>query len=231
MRVWDEALPYLLSRNFVVRMDARGHGKSEAPDEDYSLSLLADDALAVMDAAGLKSAAVCGLSLGGMIAMALALKAPARVSSLVLACTSAQMDAGAWQERINLVRRGGMEGICDLAMARFFSPDFAGQAVVAAIRDGFLATNPIGYIGCCAAIRDMALLSCLSAIKAPTLMVAGAKDVSTPYQAHGEKIFAAIKNAKVATLDAAHLAPVESPQAFADALHRFLFRSGAPDPA
>jgi len=222
MQVWDETLPYL-SRNSVVRMDARGHGKSEASAEEYSLSMLAEDALAVLDAAGLASAAICGLSLGGMIAMRLALKAPARISSLVLVCTSAKMDAAVWQERIDRIKQGGMDSICDIAMSRFFSPDFvqARSDVVTKIRAEFLATNPVGYTGCCAAIRDMSLLPDLSAIKMPTLIIAGAKDVSTPYGSHGEKIFAAIKNANVATLDTAHLAPVEAPQAFSDALNRF----------
>ena len=230
MQVWDEALPDLLGRNSVVRMDARGHGKSEASGEEYSLSVLAEDALAVLDAAGLASAAICGLSLGGMIAMRLALKAPARISSLVLVCTSAQMDAAVWQERIDRIKQGGMGSICDIAMSRFFSSDFvhARPEVAAKIRAGFLETNPAGYAGCCAAIRDMSLLPDLSAIEIPTLVITGAKDVSTPYGSHGEKIFTAIRNAHVATLDAAHLAPVEAPHAFSEALARFFsdIRSG-----
>ena len=76
--LYDAAVPHLLSDVRVLRIDSRGHGASDAPDGDYSLDLLAGDVLSVMDAAGVETAAVCGTSLGGMVAMTLALKAPAR---------------------------------------------------------------------------------------------------------------------------------------------------------
>ena len=127
LAMWDRALPHLLPDFRVLRMDARGHGASQAKAGDYTLDTLADDALAVMDAAGVTRAAVCGLSLGGMIAMALALRAPQRVSALVLACTSAQMDRDAWQARADTVRAKGLSAIADMAMQRFFADAFRAQ--------------------------------------------------------------------------------------------------------
>src|SRR5690242_6725205 len=82
LNLWDRAMPYLTRQLQVLRMDLRGHGASDVQAGDRSLQTLAADALAVMDAAGVSDAAICGLSLGGMIAMALAVAAPARVTAL-----------------------------------------------------------------------------------------------------------------------------------------------------
>ncbi len=224
MGLWSAALPRLLTAFQIVRMDTRGHGASDAPDGDYSLSMLAEDVLAVMDAAGIGRAAVAGASLGGMIAMELALTAPERLSALALICTSAAMDSAAWSDRIVQVRAGGTAAIADLAMGRFLSPGFAcaNPAVEQSIRRGLLEMADAGYAGCGCAIRDMALIDRLPTLNLPTLIVAGDRDTSTPFKGHGEHLAAAIPDARVAHLDAAHLAPVEAPGALADLLIRFL---------
>ena len=135
MALWDRAMPFLLRDFRTLRMDARGHGASDAPGGDYAMAELASDVAAVMDAAGIGSAVVAGVSLGGMIAMELALAAPARVSALALICTSAQMERAAWEERIAKVRAGGTAAIADLAMDRFLSPKFAAAHPVAGLVD------------------------------------------------------------------------------------------------
>src|SRR6185312_13200951 len=160
------------------------HGQSDSPPGDYALDQIAADVVAVLDAAGVEKAAVCGLSLGGMTAMTLALNAPERVSSLILACTSAQVDWDAWNTRVLTVRSQGLEVIVDAIMARFFSEHFRRDhaAEVSVIRAQFLGLDPQGYAGCCAAIRDMALLGKISAIQKPTLVIAGEEDVATPFE-------------------------------------------------
>lgn len=224
MGLWDAVVPLLTPQFRVLRMDARGHGASDAPAGDYSLDLLAGDALAVMDAAGIETAAVCGLSLGGMVAMTLALNAPKRVSALVCACTSARMDPDIWRARIETVRAHGTAAIAEAALQRFFAPDFAlaHPDVVATARTALLAMSADGYAGCAAAIRDMDLADRLAAIAAPTLVISGAKDVSTPFEGHGALIAAAISGARTVTLDTAHLACVEAPGALAGAVRNFL---------
>src|SRR5215469_11562141 len=104
LSLWDAAAPHLLIAFRLLRLDTRGHGASDAPAGDYSLSTLADDVAAVMDAAGVDRAAVAGVSLGGMVAMELALRYPERVAALALVCTSATMDKVAWSDRIAKVR-------------------------------------------------------------------------------------------------------------------------------
>ncbi len=227
MGLYDAAAPLLLADFRLLRIDTRGHGASDAPAGDYTLDLLAGDVLAAMDAAGLATASVCGVSLGGMIAMALALKAPERVEGLVLACTSAAMDVAAWSARIATVRAEGLAAIAEMALGRFFSEPFRSQhpATVETVRAGLLAMSADGYSGCGAAIRDMDLLSRVSAITAPTLVIGGLKDVSTPFAGHGDQIVAAIPNASSAMLDTAHLPCLENPNAFAGAVRGFLART------
>jgi 3-oxoadipate enol-lactonase/4-carboxymuconolactone decarboxylase len=226
LSLWDAVMPHL--KDFrVLRMDMRGHGQSESPTGDYSLDQLAADAICVLDAAGVHKAAICGLSLGGMTAMTLALDAPARVSALILACTSAQMDPDVWNMRIAAVRSQGMTAVVDAVMARFFSDEFGRDHAqeVEAIRDRFLRLNPEGYAGCCAAIRDMTLLDRIARIAAPTLIVAGSEDIATPFEGHGSEILKRIPGAQLETMPAAHIAPVEMPDAFAAIVTAFL--SGA----
>lgn len=223
MDLWDAVLPMLRPRFGVLRIDTRGHGASDAPEGDYSLDLLAQDTLAVMDEAGVHSAVLAGVSLGGMIAMEAALRAPSRINALALVCTSATMARAAWDERVRRVRAEGVGAIVDLAMSRFLSPSFiaARPDVAATVRRGLLAMAPAGYAGCAAAIRDMALIERLGAIRAPTLVVTGAHDASTPLEPHGRALLAAIPGARHIALEAAHLAPLDAPEAMAEALLAF----------
>ena len=224
MALWDTSVPHLLPAFRLLRIDTRGHGASDAPAGDYTLAMLADDVVAVMDAAGVTNAAIAGVSLGGMIAMELALRHPARVTALALICTSATMDAAAWQARIAKVRTEGTVAIADLVMGRFLSPKFAETHVGAtqSVRAGLIAMADDGYAGCGAAIRDMAVIERLPGIAVPTLVVAGNRDTSTPFAGHGEHIAAAIPGATIVHLDAAHLAPIETPAALAATVRAFL---------
>jgi len=220
MGMWDRAIPYLVETFHVIRMDTRGHGASDAPDADYSLELLAKDVLAVMDAAGLDRAIIAGVSLGGMIAMELALLAPERVAGLGLICTTATEYTEMWTNRVATVRAEGMQAIVDAVMPRFLSAEFIATqpAQARTIRDAFLGTPPLGYAGAGAAIRDMAVMERLGGIRAPTLVVIGSRDVSTPLAGNGEHLIARIPGARTTTIDAPHIAPVEAPEALAQAL-------------
>ncbi|ADG10813.1 3-oxoadipate enol-lactonase [Caulobacter segnis] len=224
LSLYDPVVPLLTPDFLVIRLDTRGHGASDAPAGDYSLDLLADDVLAVMDAAGVDKASLCGTSLGGMIAMTLAAKAPERVEALILACTSPAMDPSTWDQRLALIRAEGMGAIVEAVMGRFFSDAFRAQhpEVVETVRVGMRAQSVDGYAGCGAAIRDMALLERLPAIVAPALVVTGAKDLATPYDGHGERIVAAVTGARHVEIGGAHLPSLEAPTALAGAVRDFL---------
>jgi 3-oxoadipate enol-lactonase/4-carboxymuconolactone decarboxylase len=221
MDLWDAVLPHLRDRFALLRIDTRGHGASAAEPGDFSMAMLADDVLAVADHAGLASFAVAGVSLGGMIGMELALRAPTRVTKLAPVCTSATMDSASWNDRIAKVRGEGMAAIADLAMGRFLS-DAGEPAIYETVRRQLLTMDAQGYAGCGAAIRDMDLAERIGAIAAPTLVVTGTRDTSTPFEGHGEHLVARIPGAAHVALEAAHLAPLEAPQALAAALASFL---------
>ncbi|KQN04014.1 3-oxoadipate enol-lactonase [Sphingomonas sp. Leaf25] len=223
LSLWDRTVPLLLPAFRLLRIDTRGAGGSDAPDGDYSLSMLADDVVGVMDDAGIARAAVAGVSLGGMVAMQLALDHADRVSALALICTSATMDPAAWQTRIDTVRAQGTAAIAAMAVGRFLSSGFAARhsGIAETLRDGIVRQADAGYAGAGAAIRDMALAGRIAAIAVPTLVVTAMLDVSTPYAGHGEHLLT-IPGARHVGIEGAHLPPIEAPAALASALRGFL---------
>ncbi|MHC5797130.1 alpha/beta fold hydrolase [Lacisediminihabitans sp. FW035] len=214
MGLWDATMPHLLSDFQVLRIDTRGHGASNTAADDFSLSLLAQDVRRVMDDADVDRAVIAGVSLGGMIAMELALDSPDRVAALALICTSAEMDATMWADRVTQVREGGMAGVADVAASRFLSPEFIAlhPDTASRLHRALLTMNPAGYVGAAAAIRDMTLLDRLDQICVPTVVIAGSRDVSTPLDEHGALIASRISGARTILIDSAHLAPIEAPE-------------------
>ncbi len=223
LHLWDRVMPHLDGYR-VVRMDTRGHGQSDAPVGDYSLEMLAQDVLVVLDDAGLERVAIAGVSLGGMIAMELAFDHPERVAALLPICTSAKMDSAAWAARVATVRAGGTEAILELAMSRFLSPSFmqSEPEIAAQVADGLWRMADAGYAGCAAAIRDMDIYWRLGTLRLPTLVIAGDRDTSTPFETHGAHIMETIAGARATILHAAHLAPLEAPAELAAAITGFL---------
>src|SRR3546814_2617781 len=104
----DQVGPLLGDSFRVLRMDTRGHGASDAPEGDYTIAELAADALCVLAAAGARTASVCGLSLGGMTALQLALAAPESISEVTACTTSAQVPPQPWTDRAAIVPQAGM---------------------------------------------------------------------------------------------------------------------------
>jgi len=105
-------------------------------------------------------------------------------------------------------------------MGRFFSSP--GHPSADSIRTVLLATDPAGYAGCCAAIRDMDHRPLLSSIATPTLVIGGDNDVSTPWTGHGEVLASQIPGARAAKIAAAHLSNLERPSTFTNAILEFL---------
>jgi len=231
--MWDLQVPALLRHFQVLRLDLRGHGASDAPAGDYTIAQLGRDVLAAVDAAGRASFAYCGLSIGGMIGQWLGAHAADRIDRLVLANTSPRMaDPALFETRRFTVLEHGMAAIVEAAMQRCFSARTLASANPAAesMRNVLLATNPVGYAGCCAAIRDMDHRPLLGSIKIPVLVIAGDDDASTPWAGHGEVLAHEIEGARVVHLPATHLSNVERPSSFCAALFDFLLPASVVDP-
>jgi 3-oxoadipate enol-lactonase len=224
MDLWADQAKRLKQTFRVIRYDTRGHGGSAAPAGDYTLDELGEDALRVLDAVGADTAHVCGISLGGLTAMWLAIYQPSRVRSLVLADTAARVGtAERWNDRIAKARAEGMAAIADLNMPNWFTPAFRERnpETVARFHDMVASCSREGYIGCCAALRDADLRPIIKGVRAPTLVIAGEQDPSTTV-ADAEFIAREIPGATLVTLPAAHLANVECVGLFSQHLESFL---------
>jgi len=216
LRMWDAQRP-LARRLRLVAFDHRGHGGSPVPPAPYEIADLGRDVLALMDRLGIERASFCGLSIGGMVGMWLAIHAPERIDRLVLLCTSAHLPpASAWRERAETVlRAGSVEPVADQVLERWLTPAFAERHPDVRLRlRSMLTTTPAeGYAGCCRAIERMDLRELLPRISARTLLVSGSEDPATPPE-HQRLIADAVPGARLETVrPAAHLAAVERPEA------------------
>ena len=219
--MWDDNVPALSERFRLLRYDTRGHGASPAPEGPYSMDELGADVLALLDRLELERVSFCGLSIGGMIGMWCASEQPQRFDRLVLCCTVPHFPPPElWNERIETVRAQGIEPMVEPALERWLPADVRAARPEAEehLRALIRSTPAEGYAGCCEAIRDMDLRDRLAAIEAPTLVVAGSQDPSTP----AEKVRAiadAVAGARYLELEgAAHIANISRPEDFSRAV-------------
>lgn len=199
----------------VITFDHRGHGGSPAPPGPYSIEEMGRDVLALIDRLDLERVSYCGLSIGGMVGIWLAEKAPERLDKLILLCTSAYAPpASAWTDRAEAVRAAGTtEVVADAVVARWFTPRWAEehQSTVARHRAMIANTDAVGYAASCEALASMDLREGLGSITAPTLVIGGADDLALPPE-HQRLIAASIPGARLEILDdAAHVASAQHP--------------------
>jgi 3-oxoadipate enol-lactonase len=228
LRMWDAQAAPLAEQLRVLRFDTRGHGDSPVPPGPYSLAELGGDLLGLLDRLAIERASICGVSLGGAIAMWTAAHAPERVERLAVCFSSAWFGpAPEWLARAALVREQGTESVADAVVGRWFTDALRREhpRVVARMRATIAATPAEGYAGCCEAMAGIDLREQLGAIGAPTLVVSGSEDPATPPE-HGRAIAAAIPGARFVELaGAAHLGNIERPEQFNRALLEHLGRA------
>ena len=223
LEMWQPQLERLADRCRIVRYDTRGHGESAVEPGPYSIDDLGGDAIALLDHLGIEKAHFCGLSMGGVIGQWLGIHAPGRLHSLVLASTAAKIGTvESWNARIATVEREGLGAVIPGTLERWFTADFRSrhEDVVQHVEALLRKTQPEGYLGCCAAIRDADFRSAAATIAVPTLLLAGSHDpviTSTDMRS----LAASIAGAKYVELDAAHLSSVETAGEFTAALQSF----------
>jgi 3-oxoadipate enol-lactonase len=213
LAMWQPQLAALGERFAVACYDHRGHGGSPVLAGPYTIDELGADVLGLLDRLALERVSYCGLSLGGMVGMWLAINAPARIERLVLIGTSAHLPpAEGWTQRAATVRDAGSpEAVADAVITRWFTEPFRREHpdVVAHHRAMIAGTSAEGYAGCCEAIAAMDLRSGLARISAPTLVIGAEQDPATPPE-HARTIAAGISAARLEILDrGAHLSSVE----------------------
>jgi 3-oxoadipate enol-lactonase len=220
--IWAAQVPVLREHFRLLRFELRGHGgpggRSAAPPGPYSIAELGTDVLGLMRDHGVTTAAYCGISIGGMIGLWLAANAPERISSLVVCCAAItpMPSRQAWLDRAALARSAGLDAISEMLPPRWFTADFIARqpAAVSAVMDMLLSTDPQGYAGCAEAIAGLdldPLAPALGAIRAPTLVLAGAEDpAAPPWQ--GARTALGIAGSRLTVIrGTSHLAPYQTP--------------------
>jgi 3-oxoadipate enol-lactonase/4-carboxymuconolactone decarboxylase len=208
LQMWDPQAEALAKRYRVIRMDMRGHGLTEATPGPYTMAMLAQDALALLDSLGIRQTHVGGVSIGGRIALQMAAMAPDRVLSLMPCDTALEFGpAETWQQRIDAVTAGGMAAVAEGVMDRWVLDKSLASSK--GLRRMLLSTDPVGYAGCGAALRDCRADDVLGRIKCPTTVIVGDRDVATPPSA-ARAIQAAIPDSHLVTIaEAAHIPNLE----------------------
>ena len=213
----------------TIAYDFQGHGGSPYNRGYSGMAGLADEAVALLDALQIKRCLFAGISMGGMVGLHLALKAPDRLTGLILADTAGGFDASgrsAWAERMNQVKTGGLAPLVDTMMSRWFTDGFRTRHpdIVAPIARQLATTQIPGYLDACVAIRDHDLRHRLTEIRTPTLVLCGELDPSTPLPL-SEALAKGIPGATLTVLPGVnHLPCIESPAAFNRAMGNFVTR-------
>jgi 3-oxoadipate enol-lactonase len=222
--MWDAQIPDLTKTYRVLRYDTRGHGQSEVTPGSYTFEQLARDVLALADSLNIEKFSFCGLSMGGVTGLWIALHAAQRLHKLVLCSTGAKIGTDdAWNTRIEAVRKAGTKSIAAATMERWFTASFRQREpqTVQRIQQTLENTNTEGYIACCEALRDTDLREEVSGVRTPTLVISATHDPAAP-PPEGKFLAKQIPGASYIELDAAHLANIEQPKQFTQEVSDFL---------
>lgn len=223
--MWDPQMSVLTEAFRVLRYDTRGHGASDAPPGPYTIQLLAEDAVALLDALGIDKVHFAGLSMGGMIGQFLGAHYPERISSLLLCDTASEMPTlEMWNDRISTAQSQGITGLLDGTLKRWFTAPFLtnDKAAVEKVAEMIRTTGVQGYVGCASAVRDMSQTAILSRITAPTIIIVGESDPACTVE-QSRVLEAHIDGAQLVILgEASHLSNIEQTEAFNAAMMTFL---------
>jgi 3-oxoadipate enol-lactonase len=218
--MWLPQLPTLLFRWRVLRFDHPGHGESPIWPAPVTVSAIGQAVIDLLQNLDCHKVSFCGLSLGGAVAQWLGANAPERIERLILCCTAASFAADVYRQRAVAVREQGIRPLAGSIVDRWFAESFRRREpeVVESYRAMLESIPAEGYAGCCEAVARFDGHAMLGRIRAPTLVIAGAKDIAVPME-RSQALSAGIAGARLQIVpDAAHLANVEQPEAVAAAI-------------
>jgi 3-oxoadipate enol-lactonase len=225
--MWHRTRDVLAAKCRVITFDNRGVGRSDVPPGPYPIAAMAADAAAVLDAAGVNSAHLYGISMGGMIAQEFTLQYPARVKSLILGCTAAGGPAAVQPapEVLQVLMRRGMKPEEAIeAIDPFIYDPHTSPELLAEDRKLRIEWYPTadGYIAQLQGILEWEAYSRLPQIAAPTLVLHGESDQLVP-PGNGKLVADRIPNAKLLMIPgASHIFPTDQPKMADQAVLTFL---------
>jgi 3-oxoadipate enol-lactonase len=225
LHMWDEVLPQLRQHFDVIRYDQRGHGKSEPVTEGYGVAELGADVIGILDNAGVDKAYFCGVSMGGQTGLWLAANQPERFHGVIVSNTAPKIGAAdSWNTRIETVNSQGIAPIADAVAGGWVSAQLreSDPELFASLRDGMLLTTDAGsYAFACGAVRDCDLTEQIAGIAVPLLAIGGTHDGPTPAAVTRATIADVVPGASFVEVPAAHVSPIEAPDAYARAVIDF----------
>ncbi len=225
-RDWERQIPYFSKNYRVITYDVRGHGQTDKPAGPYGIPLFAQDTAEFMKILNIESAHVVGISMGGMIALQLAVNAPERIRSLVVVNTGAELIVRSFREflmvlqRKLIVRLLGMQKMGEILSGRLF-PDPEHEELRKIFVEHWAENDPRAYRDSMQALLGWSVTDKLGFIPCPTLIVSADNDY-TPVEVK-EAIVAKMPNAKLVVIPNSHHAvPVERPEEFNRIVGEFL---------
>ena len=231
--MWKPQLDFFSRTHRCIAPDLRGHGETTYVGEplgpgQVSMSLLAEDASALLVALNIAQATVCGLSLGGYVSFALWRQSPGRISKLILADTKAAPDNAEQKanrmKQADLAKAEGMRPLADAMVPRLIAPQHEHTDLDAAVRQMIHGTRAAEVVPTLHALADRPdSQPTLATLHVPTLIVVGEQDALTPVK-DAELMQKGIGplSRLVAIPAAGHLSNLEQPAAFNEAVQRFL---------
>jgi 3-oxoadipate enol-lactonase/4-carboxymuconolactone decarboxylase len=228
LTMWDELVPYLLPYFRVLQYDTRGHGKSELTDGPYTIEMLGQDIIDLLDDLNIEKVSFCGLSMGGLIGQWLGINHPERLHKLIISNTDSKIGTvEGWNERIKTINKQGMLSIVEGTMEKWFTKGFrkTNPSRVAEMAQVFLENIKTGYTACCAAISAADFSTDIKKITLETLIITGNEDSVTTV-AQAKVMQKEIKTAKLKVFHARHLPSTELPQYYAETLINFIVGEG-----
>ncbi len=224
-RIWRDVVVRLAGEARIITYDKRGHGLSGIGNAPYAMSDHIADLAGLLDHLQIQNAVICGVSVGGMIALGLADSRPDLVSKLVLCDTAHKIGTpDFWNERIARIEAEGIGGMAASILERWFTPSFRApdNADFAGYRH-MLERQPLaGYTGTCAALRDADLTAAALKLAVPALCLVGDQDGSTPPDLV-KSMADLIPGSKFEIInDAGHLPSIEQPEILAGLVKQFL---------
>lgn len=227
--MWDQQVETLSARYRCIAYDFLGHGGSPVGPDGYSLEDEAENLHALMAQWGASPAHLVGLSMGGMVALRLALAHPQDVRSLAILDASAEGElperAPLYEQLAATAKAQGPQTVADPVVGFMFSRDFVQSQPekVEAYKRGFGSLDMEGLERATKAVsRRTNVLGRIPQIAVPTLVIVGSEDVSTTPD-RSEHIVGAIRGARLETVaGAAHMTAVEQPERISELLSAFL---------
>ncbi len=227
--MWAPQMMALPQEYRAVSFDVRGHGESDIADGQYSIEMFTDDLISLLDHLSIREAVLCGLSMGGYVALRTIERNPDRVRALILCDTRSEADSNEAKVKragqAKAVKTQGVKPFAESFVKAVFAPETFRQnpKVIASIQSVIESTSPLSICGTLLALAARTdTTQALADIKVPTLILVGEHDALTPPSA-SQAMRSHIKGSEIHIVpNAAHMSNLENPAYFNDKLLAFL---------